>query len=217
MTYDNVQRLISMTMVGCSMWGCSSQIVETASGPMPQYCTQNNTATGAIVGALLGAGLGAAIGGGRGAAIGAGAGAGLGGITGAQADAQCRQIAMQNFMQLMAQQAEAQRAAVAQGRAAQLQADAYQSVDYYTPAPKQGRAAQLQADAYQSVEYYTPEPKQGRAPVRHKITQTNSYTNPVTKESCGSFSEISFGDNDKGSVTGTGRVCTGADGKPHEA
>ena len=194
MTYDNVQRLIAMTMVGCSMWGCSSQIVETASGPMPQYCTQNNTATGAIVGALLGAGLGAAIGGGRGAAIGAGAGAGLGGITGAQADAQCRQIAIQNFMQLMAQQAEAQRAAVAQGQ-----------------------AAQLQANAYQSVEYYTPPPKQGQAPVRHKITQTNSYTNPVTKESCGSFSEISFGDNDKGSVTGTGRVCTGADGKPHEA
>lgn len=194
MAYKNLQRLIAMTIVGCSMCGCSSQIVQTASGPMPEYCTQNNTATGAVIGALLGAGLGAAIGGGRGAAIGAGAGAGLGGISGAQADTQCRQIAMQNFMQLMAQQAEAQRAAAAQGR-----------------------AAQLQANAYQSVEYYTPPPKEGQKPVRHKITQTNSYTNPVTKENCGAYSVISFGDNNKESVTGSGRVCTGADGKPHEA
>jgi hypothetical protein len=131
---------------------------------------------------------------GRGAAIGAGAGAGLGGISGAQADAQCRQIAMQNFMQLMAQQAEAQRAAAAQGQ-----------------------AAQLQATAYQSVEYYTPPPKEGQKPVRHKITQTNNYTNPVTKENCGAYSVVSFGDDNKESVTGTGRVCTGADGKPREA
>jgi len=186
--------LTATTLIGVSVCGCSSQIVQTASGPMPEYCTQNNTATGAIVGALLGAGLGAAIGGGRGAAIGAGAGAGLGGLTGAQADAQCRQIAMQNFIQLMAQQAEAQRAAAAQGR-----------------------LAQVQPSAYQSVEYFTPATQQGKPPVRHKITQTNSYTNPVTKESCGSFSEISFGDDNKGNVTGTGRVCTGADGKAHEA
>jgi hypothetical protein len=101
---------------------------------------------------------------------------------------------MQNFMQLMAQQAEAQRAAAAQGR-----------------------LAQLQPSAYQSVEYYTPETQEGRPPVRHKITQTNSYTNPATKETCGAFSNISFGADDKGKVTGTGRICTGADGKPHEA
>jgi YMGG-like Gly-zipper len=181
-------------MIGVSICGCSSEIVQTASGPMPQYCTQNNTATGAVVGALLGAAIGAAAGGGRGAAIGAGAGAGLGGVTGAQADAQCRQIAMQNFMQLMAQQAAAQRAAA-----------------------EQGRLAQLQPSAYQSVEYFTPAPQEGKPPARHKITQTSSYTNPVTKESCGTFSEISFAGDSNGSVTGTGHVCTGADGKPHEA
>jgi hypothetical protein len=39
----------------------------------------------------------------------------------------------------------------------------------------------------------------------------------VTKESCGTFSEISFDGDSKGSVSGTGRICTGADGKPHEA
>jgi hypothetical protein len=194
MAYKNVWRLIATTMVGVSICSCSSEIVQTASGPMPQYCTQNNTATGAVIGALLGAGLGAVAGGGRGAAIGAAAGAGLGGLTGAQADAQCHQIAMQNFMQLMAQQAEAQRAAAAQGR-----------------------MAQLQPSAYQSVEYYTPPAQEGHPPVRHKITQTNSYTNPATKETCGAFSNISFGDDNKGSVTGTGRICTGADGKPHEA
>src|SRR4029077_14205980 len=118
MAHKNVWTLIATSMLGVSICGCSSQIVQTASGPVPQYCTQNNTATGAVVGALLGAGLGAALGGGRGAAIGAAAGAGLGGVTGAQADAQCHQIAMQNFMQLMAQQAEAQRVAAAQGRVA---------------------------------------------------------------------------------------------------
>jgi hypothetical protein len=194
MRYRNALLLTATTFIAVSVCSCSSQIVQTASGPMPQYCTQNNTATGAVVGALIGAGLGAAIGGGRGAAIGAGAGAGLGGLTGAQADAQCRQIAMQNFMQLMAQQAEAQRAAVAQGQ-----------------------LAHVQPSAFQSVEYYTPAAQDGKPPVRHKITQTNSYTNPVTKEHCGSFSEISFGSDDKGTVTGTGRVCTGADGKPREA
>jgi outer membrane lipoprotein SlyB len=194
MAHKSIWILIVTSMTGVSICGCSSEIVQTASGPMPQYCTQNNTATGAVIGALLGAGIGAAAGGGRGAAIGAAAGAGLGGLTGAQADAQCHQIAMQNFMQLMAQQAEAQRVAATQGQ-----------------------MAQIQPSAYQSVEYYTPAAQQGHPPVRHKITQTNSYTNPATKETCGAFSNISFGDDNKGSVTSTGRICTGADGKPHEA
>ena len=55
--------------IAASVGGCSTAPVQTAYGPMPQYCTQNNTATGAILGTLIGAGLGAAIGGGRGAAI----------------------------------------------------------------------------------------------------------------------------------------------------
>ena len=50
--------------------GCSTAPVQTAYGEMPQYCTQNNTATGAIVGTVLGAAIGGAVGGGRGAAIG---------------------------------------------------------------------------------------------------------------------------------------------------
>ena len=94
--------------IAASVGGCSTAPVQTAYGPMPQYCTQNNTATGAILGTLIGAGLGAAIGGGRGAAIGAASGLALGGVSGAQADAQCRQIALQQMVEMAAaQQAEA--------------------------------------------------------------------------------------------------------------
>src|ERR1700738_4344089 len=50
-------------VIAISVGGCSTAMVQTAYGPMPQYCTQNNTATGAIIGGLLGAGVGAAIGG----------------------------------------------------------------------------------------------------------------------------------------------------------
>ena len=52
---------------------------------------------------------------------------------------------------------------------------------------------------------------------RHKITPLNSYTNPATKETCSSFDEVSFGADGKASVTGSGRVCKGADGKVHAA
>ena len=31
--------------------GCSTAMVQTAYGPMPEFCTQNNTATGAIIAA----------------------------------------------------------------------------------------------------------------------------------------------------------------------
>ena len=177
--------LIVVTSVG----GCSNALVQTAYGPMPEYCTQNNTATGAVVGTLLGAGLGAAIGGGRGAAIGAASGLALGGLTGAQADAQCRQLAMQRAVEMAA---AAQQAAMQQAAANQ---------------------AQRQVVAYEPIEYVSP--TTGR---RHKITPTNSYTNPVTKEKCLAYDEVSFGADGKASVqsSGRGRVCTGADGKPHE-
>ncbi len=114
-----------IVMLGVSMGGCSTAPVQTAYGPMPQYCTQNNAATGAVVGTLLGAAIGGAIGGGRGAAIGAGSGLVLGGLTGAQADAQCRQLAYQRAMEMAAAQEAAARAA---GRRV-----AYAPIEYVTP------------------------------------------------------------------------------------
>jgi predicted lipid-binding transport protein (Tim44 family) len=161
---------------------------------MPEYCTQNNTATGAIVGTLLGAGLGAAIGGGRGAAIGAASGLALGGVTGAQADQQCRQLALQRAVEMAAAQ-----------QAAARQAEAQQAVAHQAQARRE-------AVAYQSIEYVTPTTGQ-----RHKITPLNSYTNPATKETCSAYDEVSFDAEGKASVTGTGRACTGADGKLHAA
>jgi len=121
---------MSALVVAAAVGGCSTATVQTAYGPMPQYCTQNNTATGAIVGGLLGAGIGAAIGGGKGAAIGGASGLALGGLTGAQADQQCRQLALQRMLEMAAaQQAAAQRAAASQAR----RQVAYEPVEYVTP------------------------------------------------------------------------------------
>jgi hypothetical protein len=181
----SVAAIVIATPVG----GCSTATVQTAYGPMPEYCTQNNTATGAIIGGLLGAGLGAAIGGGRGAAIGGASGLALGGLTGAQADQQCRQLALQRALEMAA----AQQAAVQQAAANQAQ-------------------AHRQTVAYEPVEYVTPTTGQ-----RHKITPLNSYTNPATKETCSSYDEVSFGADGKATVTGSGRACKGADGKVHAA
>jgi hypothetical protein len=100
MTVKALTGSVAALALSVSLTGCATGVVQTAYGPMPQYCTQNNAATGAVVGALLGAAIGAAAGGGKGAAIGAGSGAVLGGVTGAQADSQCRQIAAQNAMQM---------------------------------------------------------------------------------------------------------------------
>jgi outer membrane lipoprotein SlyB len=172
---------IAAIAVATSVGGCATGTVQTAYGPMPAYCTQNNTATGAVIGTLLGAGVGAAVGGGRGAAIGAGSGALLGGLTGAQADQECRQLALQRAVEMAAAQAAAARQAQTQRRI-----------------------------AYEPVEYVTPTTGQ-----RHKITPLNSYTNPATKETCSAYDEVSFGTDGKASVTGSGRVCTGADGKVH--
>jgi uncharacterized protein YcfJ len=181
--------LVSVTaiVIAAPIGGCSTAMVQTAYGPMPEYCTQNNTATGAIVGGLLGAGLGAAIGGGRGAAIGGASGLALGGLTGAQADQQCRQLALQRALEMAAaQQAAAQQAAANQSR--------------------------RQAVAYEPVEYVTPTTGQ-----RHKITPLNSFTNPATKETCSSYDEVSFDAGGKATVTGKGRACKGPDGQVHSA
>jgi hypothetical protein len=171
-------------------------MVSTATGPMPDYCTGNvnNTAGGAVLGSLLGAAIGAAAGGGRGAAFGALAGAAAGGLTGSQMDANCRQYAMQNFMQMMAQQAATRRAAMTQGA-----------------------GPQLPPSEYQNFEYYAPSSGEGQAPMRRRLSQTSGYTDPATKETCNAYSEFSFGADGSSRVTGTGRICTGADGKPHPA
>ena len=184
--------VLTAALLSTAVTGCTGQIVQTAAGPMPDYCTGNvsNAATGAIVGTLLGAAIGAAAGGGRGAAIGAAIG-GMGGtLTGAQMEANCRQFAMQNFMQMMAQQAAAQQAVMAQGRVAQVQPAEYLNFDWQSPV-------------------------EGRAPVPHRITQTSSYTDPVSKQTCGGYSVLSFA-NQTSSVAGTGRICTGPDGTPRQ-
>jgi YMGG-like Gly-zipper len=98
-------------------------------GGMPQYCTTNNTATGAIIGTLLGAGIGGATGGGRGAAIGAVSGLALGGLTGAQPDTQCRQLAYQKAMELAMAAPPPQPAA----QQASSQPATDESVEYVTP------------------------------------------------------------------------------------
>lgn len=181
---------IAAIVAAASVGGCSTATVQTAYGPMPQYCTQNNTATGAIVGTLLGAGLGGALGGGRGAAIGAASGLALGGLSGAQADQQCRQLALQRAVEMAAaQQAAAQQATASNQARARRQVVAYEPVEYITPTTGQ----------------------------RHKITPLSSYTNPATKETCSAYDEVSFGADGKANVTGSGHVCTGADGKAHAA
>ena len=121
---------VAAIAIATPIGGCSTATVQTAYGPMPEYCTQNNTATGAIIGGLLGAGLGGAMGGGRGAAIGGASGVALGGLTGAQADQQCRQLALQRALEMAAaQQAAAQQAAADQAR----QQVAFEPVEYVTP------------------------------------------------------------------------------------
>lgn len=173
-----------------AMTGCTGQMVQTAAGPMPDYCTTgaSNMAGGAVIGSLLGAAIGAAAGGGRGAALGAAIGGAAGTLTGAQMDANCRQVAMQNFMQMMAQQAAAQQAALAAGQQPQLV----------------------------SFDWDAPSPVQGQPPVHHRIAQTNNYTDSALNEQCGNYAITDFA-NQASAVTGTGKVCIGAGGVAHSA
>ena len=185
---------LAAAVFGVAMTGCTGQIVQTAAGPMPDYCTSNfsNAAGGAVLGALLGTAIGAAAGGGRGAAFGALAGGAAGGLTGAQMDVNCRQYAMQNFMQMIAQQA-VQRAAMAQAR------------PVVSPAE------------YQSFEYYAPSPVEGQPPVRHRISQTGGYTNPATKVTCSPVTDFSFGTDGSSHLAGTRNFCYGPDGQQRPA
>ncbi len=98
--------LMSSTLLGCA----GSNIVQTAEGPMPAYCLQNNAAQGAAIGAAVGAGLGALAGGQKGALVGGALGVTFGGLTGAQADAKCRQVALRNMAERALAANEAARA-----------------------------------------------------------------------------------------------------------
>src|SRR5437763_10081256 len=79
-----------LAMTAALLGGCAGPMTaqQAAASGMPQYCSVNNAATGALVGSAMGALIGGALGGWQGAAIGAGSGLALGGLTGAQADAQ---------------------------------------------------------------------------------------------------------------------------------
>jgi hypothetical protein len=175
--------------------GCAGPVTpqQAAASGMPEYCSMNNTATGALVGSAMGAIIGGAIGGWSGAAIGAGSGLALGGLTGAQADAQCQQIAMQRAYERFA----AQQAMLDQALAQQVA---------YRPGP-----IQLPPAAYEPVSEDYSTPSNGH---RHRITvkRLNSYAEPATKQVCDNFTRI---DSDLDGNTGTtisARRCKGADG-----
>jgi hypothetical protein len=166
---------------------------QAAASGMPQYCSMNNTATGALVGSALGAAIGGALGGWQGAAIGAGSGLALGGLTGAQADAQCQQIAMQRAYQRFAAQQAMLDQAIAQQAA-------------YRAGP-----LQLPPSAYEPVTEDYATPSNGH---RHRITvkRLNSYAEPATKQVCDNFTRIDSDLDGNTATTVSARRCKGADG-----
>jgi|GEM_PF-1306059 hypothetical protein len=173
--------------LAATIGGCSTAPVQTAYGTLPQYCTQNNTATGAVVGTLLGAALGAAVGGWRGAAIGGGSGLVLGSLTGAQADNQCRQLAYAQALE-MAEAAQAQ--AMAQAAAANQ------------PPPAQVN--------YPTVAYVQPSDHVQR---KVKVVKLNSYSSPAGKTTCAEVQDVSFGDTAAAGTNATRNVCKTASGQ----
>jgi hypothetical protein len=181
--------------------GCAGNAptVQTAAGPMPQYCVYSNTATGAVVGAGAGAALG---GGGLRSLVGAAIGAGAGAAAGSRLDEECRQLALQRAMDLAAQQAAARAAAppaVSENQPPPPQPAVYQSPIADQPPPR--------PIAYQPVDYVTPSNHR-----HHRIVALKSYRNPVTKQTCNTYSEFTFSDNGKPQISGSGTACKGADG-----
>ena len=175
--------------------GCAGPMTpeQAAAGGMPQYCTMNNTATGALVGSALGAAIGGAVGGWSGAAIGAGSGLALGGLTGAQADAQCQRIAMQRAYERFAAQQAALDQVIAQQAALR-------------PGP-----IQLPPSAYEPVSEDYATPSNGH---RHRITvkRLSSYAEPATKQVCDNFTRIDSDLESNIATTVSARRCKGADG-----
>jgi YMGG-like Gly-zipper len=186
---------VSVLAGAALLGGCAGPMTpeQAAAGGMPQYCSINNTATGALVGSALGAAIGGAVGGWSGAAIGAGSGLALGGLTGAQADAQCQRIAMQRAYERFA----AQQAALDQVIAQQAS---------LRPGP-----IQLPPSAYEPVSEDYATPSNGH---RHRITvkRLNSYAEPATKQVCDNFTRIDSDLESNTATTVSARRCKGADG-----
>jgi len=79
------------------------------------------------------------------------------------------------------------------------------------PSATQSRpSANPSVQGYDDVEYYDSTGQ------RHRISQQNSFTDPTTKERCSEYSNVSFGDDGKGTVTGRGTICVGVEGRPYE-
>jgi hypothetical protein len=176
--------VLTISICGCAGTG---QMVQTANGPMPDYCMGNNTASGAVIGTLLGAALGAAVGGGRGAAIGAGAGMVAGGLTGAQVDSNCRQAAAQQAMQM----ALAQQAAMLSRQSSAAQYGPLQVSE--APIPYIDSTGH-----HHSVQ----------------VTQLNSYADPAGNRLCtsGTGNDADL-DGKTNAAIAAPRMCRGADGK----
>jgi surface antigen len=64
--------------------------------------------------------------------------------------------------------------------------------------------------AYQPVDYVTPSNHR-----RHRIVALKNYTDPVTRQTCNTYSEFTFSDAGRPQVSGSGRACKGADGVWH--
>jgi YMGG-like Gly-zipper len=186
---------VSVLAGAALLCGCAGPITpeQAAAGGMPQYCSVNNTATGALVGSALGAAIGGALGGWQGAAIGAGSGLALGGLTGAQADAQCQRIAMQRAYERFAAQQAMLDQVIAQQAALR-------------PGP-----LQLPPQAYEPVTEDYATPSNGH---RHRITvkRLNSYAEPATKQVCDNFTRIDSDLEANTATTVSARRCKGADG-----
>lgn len=178
----------AVIVLAAALGGCAGgdQTVQTAAGPMPEYCVSNNTANGALIGAGIGAAAG---GGGLRSLVGAAIGAGAGAATGSRLDENCRQIALQRAMELAARQAATQAAAA--------RAAAQKALAENQPPPA----------AYQPVDYVTPSNHK-----RHRIVALKNYTDPVTRQTCNTYSEFTFTAAGKPQINGSGRACKGADG-----
>jgi hypothetical protein len=191
---------LAMVTLAAALGGCAgdTRTVQTTTGPMPEYCVVSNTAGGAAVGAGAGAALG---GGGLRSLVGAAIGAGAGAATGARLDAECRRIALQQAMEAAARQmAAARQAELARAAAAQRQAMAASQPPPPQPLPPPPPIV------YQPVDYVTPSNHK-----RHRIVAVKNYTDPVTRQTCNTYSEFTFMGG-KPQISGSGKACKGADG-----
>ena len=200
MTRKTILAPAGALLVAAFLAGCGG-MVQTADGPMPQYCLLNNTATGAGIGGALGAGIGAAVSrGGLGGSLGGALGGMIiGGLIGAQMDSECRQLAFRRAIERAEAQALAAEQAAAQAAA------------------QRRRPIQVASVANQPVyeEYMNPS-NGGRR--KATVQRLNSYTDPATRQECDTYTKIDSGVDGSGSSNmGTQRRCKGPDGKWQDA